>query len=262
MNQQNGGLRLDAYIRVSDVHGREGDSFISPGDQDERVRAWAVANGHTISDEGPDGGAWHELDWSGGKMDRPKLNEIMRRIEAGESDGVVVWKLNRFGRTLIDAYQLIKDINDRGALFASVSESFDITTPTGKLMLKILLSFAEFELDTIRENWRTARSKAVGRRIHISPLAPFGYRLGRGPVNSKTGRPSAAPLEVDPVTGPYATKIFERRASGASWAGIRDWLIAEDVPTVRGAVWTLPALRNIVHNRVYLGVARGAVAGD
>src|SRR5215212_7332249 len=92
------GRRLDAYVRVSRVARRDGETFISPKMQEERIRAWAQAMGHVISDDGPDNGTWHELDVSGGKMDRPKLNEIMARIDAGESDGIVVFTLDRFGR--------------------------------------------------------------------------------------------------------------------------------------------------------------------
>src|SRR5262245_48556944 len=95
MNQQNGGRRLDGYIRVSSVKGREGDNFISETVQEERIRAWAVANGHTIVE------IHRELDVSGGTMNRPKLNEIMARIDAGETDGLVVFNLSRFARTMV-----------------------------------------------------------------------------------------------------------------------------------------------------------------
>ena len=65
--------RLDGYVRVSQVGKRGGESFISPQDlQEDRIRAWAEANGHEIIQVFP------ELDVSGGKMDRPKLNEVMR----------------------------------------------------------------------------------------------------------------------------------------------------------------------------------------
>src|SRR5262249_52920439 len=120
--QQNTGRRLDAYIRVSQVRGREGDSFISPQVQEERIRAWAAAHGHEIV------AAHHELDVSGGTMNRPLLNEVMARIDAGDTEGVVVYRLDRFGRTLRGALELIDRIQQQEALFASVSDGFDITT--------------------------------------------------------------------------------------------------------------------------------------
>ena len=74
--------RLDAYIRVSAVRGREGESFTSPEDQERRIRAWAESQGHVIDT------AWHELDVSGGSMDRPMLNQVLERIEQKASDGI------------------------------------------------------------------------------------------------------------------------------------------------------------------------------
>src|SRR3954470_15291624 len=79
---------LDAYVRVSSVRGRGGDSFISPAIQRERIAAWAAAHGHHIAR------VFEELDVSGGTVERPKLNVVMERIEAGETGGVVVFKLD------------------------------------------------------------------------------------------------------------------------------------------------------------------------
>jgi site-specific DNA recombinase len=244
--------RLDAYIRVSQVAGREGDSFISPKVQEERIRGWAAGQGHEIIAVHP------EIDVSGGTMDRPLLNEVMRRIEKGETEGVVVFNLSRFARTLIGSIELIERINDRGALFASVSDGFDITTITGRLVMNILLAIAQSERERAQEGWRISRADAVKRGIHIAtPM--FGYLRGRGPINPRTGRPTPAPLEVDPVTGPIVKEIFERRAAGESLTKIRDSLNASNVPTVNGARWAAPTLDRIIKNRTYLGIASGAV---
>src|SRR3982074_2750721 len=89
------GQVLDAYIRVSKVAGRGGESFISPAVQRERIQAWAQLHGAEL--------AWHEpeLDVSGGGMRRPVFDRIMERVRAGETGGVVVAKLGRFARTLV-----------------------------------------------------------------------------------------------------------------------------------------------------------------
>ncbi len=81
---------LDIYIRVSDVRGRSGESFISPRDQEERCLALARARGYEI------GEVFEELDVSGGNMRRPKLEEAIARVEAGLSAGIIVAKLDRF----------------------------------------------------------------------------------------------------------------------------------------------------------------------
>src|SRR5262245_11836764 len=90
-------MRLDAYIRVSRVGGREGDSFISPDIQRDRINAYATSQGFEI------GRVFEELDVSGAKQDRPLFEEALRRAEQGDSDGVIVYAASRFGRSLIDA---------------------------------------------------------------------------------------------------------------------------------------------------------------
>ena len=141
-----------------------------PAVQRERIAAWAAAHGHRIAQ------VHEELDVSGGTVDRPKLNAVMARIEAGETGGVVVFKLDRFGRTLVDSLGLIERIERAGGTFASVSDGFDLATETGRLVLRIMLSLAEFELERIRGNWREARERAVARGLHLTATLPFGYQ--------------------------------------------------------------------------------------
>ena len=201
-----GPRQLDAYIRVSDTRGREGKSFISPGQQLERVGYWMKSQRHALATRpievargfgldkteavwpdfdfekiwpeiGLNGteAIWPELDVSGGTTDRPMLNEVMRRIEAGETDGVVVAYLSRFGRTLIGTLQLINRVAEAGGLFASVQEQFDISTSNGRLVLNMMLSIAQYELDRATENWDSAVADAIDRKLFLGAVAPFGY---------------------------------------------------------------------------------------
>src|SRR3954451_8891114 len=158
---------LDAYVRVSHVRGRSGDSVMSPAVQADRIAAWATAHGHRIAK------LHEELDVSGSTVDRPKLNAVMQRIETGETGGVVVFKLDRFGRTLVDSLGLIDRIEQAGGTFASVSDGFDLSTDTGRLGLRVKLSDPQSELERIRGNWAEARERAVGRGLHITATVPF-----------------------------------------------------------------------------------------
>ncbi|HZA59371.1 MAG TPA: recombinase family protein, partial [Solirubrobacterales bacterium] len=99
-------MNLDAYIRVSRVAGREGEAFISPKVQRERIESWADGHGHTI-------GRWFEdLDQPGSRLERPGLTEIMSRVEARESAGVIVAKLDRFGRSVVHLARLIERLRE------------------------------------------------------------------------------------------------------------------------------------------------------
>lgn len=237
-------MKVDAYIRVSQVRGRSGETFISPQVQEERIRAWAAAHGHEVI------AAYRELDVSGGSMDRPLMNEVMARVDAGESEGIVVYRLDRFGRTLVGALELIERIRDRGALFASVSDSFDITTETGRLVLNIMLSIAQYERERIAINWREARARAVARGVHISAYRPFGYQRHNGR------------LERDDQEAPIVAEVFRRCAAGEPHSRIRNWVNESGVRTSHGNAWTSHRIRQLVSNRVYLGEAAGSLDGE
>ena len=101
---------IDGYVRVSQLRGREGESFISPVVQGEQIRAWATMRGARV------GRVFEELDVSGARADRPLLEEALARIESGASDGLVVAKLDRFGRSLIHSLAAVERIQAAGEL--------------------------------------------------------------------------------------------------------------------------------------------------
>jgi DNA invertase Pin-like site-specific DNA recombinase len=166
-------MQIDAYVRVSQIRGRGGESFISPTSQREQIAAWAKSKGHRVAR------VHEELDASGATIERPKLAEAMRRVEAGETGGIAVVKLDRFGRTLVDSLGMIERIERAGGTFASVQEGFDLTTPTGRLVLRMMLSLAEWELDRIRGNWEEARERAVARGLHLTATVPLRLPAAR-----------------------------------------------------------------------------------
>lgn len=103
-------------MRVSDVRGRGGPSFISPTVQRERIEAWCGLYGARP------GEVFEELDESGGRADRPLLLEAIERVELGLSDGIVVARLDRLGRSLTDALGHIERIHLAGGTFVSVQD--------------------------------------------------------------------------------------------------------------------------------------------
>src|ERR1019366_9093973 len=109
-------------------------SFISPAVQEEKVRGWAKLHDITL------GRMFEDLDVSGGTMDRPAFNEALERIRSGESKGLVVAKLDRFGRNAAEADATIKAIEAAGGEVVSVAEQLDTRTPTGKAMRRIMLT--------------------------------------------------------------------------------------------------------------------------
>ena len=235
-------LVVDGYVRVSKVGGRAGTRFVSPVLQREQIHAWAKARGAHVLE------VFEELDESGARADRPLLQEAIRRVEAGISQGVVVAVLDRFGRSLVDSLALIDRIQTAGGTFVAVQNGLDLTTDTGRLVLRIMLSLAEYDLDRIRASWDAARAHAIARGVHLGPKPPTGYR------RLKSGR-----LRPDPVSGPVVSELFARRADGESITRLCRFMEQSGVITPYGNPgWCCTSLRGVLANRVYLGEVRCA----
>jgi DNA invertase Pin-like site-specific DNA recombinase len=239
-NSSRRGLVLDGYVRVSKVGGRDGERFISPAVQREQIEAWASSRGHRL------GQVFIELDESGARADRPLLTAAVARIEAGISDGLVVSKINRFGRSLLDGLLAIERVRVAGGTFFSVQDDMSTATDTGRLVLRIMLSMAEWELDHVRAGWEIARRYAVARGVHQGSRTPIGYR------KLPSGR-----LQPDPVTAAVLAEVFRRRAAGESITSLARYLEQEGVRTSRGNPgWCYSTLKQVLRNRVYVGEVR------
>lgn len=86
-----------------------------------------------------------------GAKTRPKREELLRMARRREIDAILVWKLDRFGRSLADLVSTLEELRSLGVVFVSLTESLDFSTPSGRAMAGMLSTFAEFERDMIRE---------------------------------------------------------------------------------------------------------------
>ena len=109
-------LPLSGYIRVSKIGDRSGEGFISPDVQEKAIREWASRTGVQVLLEPA------ELNVSGGTMDRPIFNSIMEKIRSGRSGGIVVYKLDRFARSLLGAISTLSELGEHGVVAAAVSQ--------------------------------------------------------------------------------------------------------------------------------------------
>jgi DNA invertase Pin-like site-specific DNA recombinase len=227
-------MRYYAYVRVSRKNAREGEGFIAPDVQKDKIDAWARSHGHEIVQT-------YEEFGSGAKLDRPEFLAMLTALEGGGAGGVVVARLDRLGRTLIGSLEAIDRIRAADADLASVADALDTSTDTGKLVLNIMLSIAEFELNRIRGSWNDANVRAIERGVHIAPGVPFGYAKDENSRLAPNG--DAGTLR----------ELFDRKASGESNTSLARWL--NDVAPQPGKTWTRNTVRELVSRRVYLGVA-------
>ncbi|PCG07399.1 hypothetical protein COA17_18575 [Sphingomonas ginsenosidimutans] len=117
---------------------------------------------------------------SGSGLERPALAALMHDIEAGEIDTVVVYKIDRLTRSLLDFVRLIEIFDRRSIGLVSVSQAFDTTDSMGRMILNVLLTFSQFERELIAERVRDSiRTRKRHGRIH-GGLAPFGYEYRDG----------------------------------------------------------------------------------
>jgi DNA invertase Pin-like site-specific DNA recombinase len=123
---------------------------------------------------------------SGSKTDRPQLNKALEHCRKG--DTIVVWKLDRLGRSLPHLLEIVGGLADRGVQFKSIQETIDTSTPGGKLVFHVFCSLAEFERDLIRERTNAglaaarARGRVGGRPSSLSAeKVKMGKALGSDP---------------------------------------------------------------------------------
>ncbi|BAU29592.1 site-specific DNA recombinase [Aneurinibacillus soli] len=157
------------YCRVStDEQAREG---VSLDEQQERLKAYCRAMGWSTEpilfvDDG----------YSAKNMDRPQLNRLLQAVEKGSISRILVTKLDRLSRRLLDLLKLIDVFQEYDVSFASISESFDTNTPSGRLTLQVLGAVAEFERERIRERVFENMVHAANQGKWLTQ-SPYGYRL-------------------------------------------------------------------------------------
>jgi site-specific DNA recombinase len=156
-------LRCAVYTRKSSEEGLE-QEFNSLDAQREACEAYIASQKAEdwllVPDRYDDGG------FSGGNLERPALKRLMADIEARRIDIVVVYKIDRLTRALMDFAKLIEVLDRNAVTFVSVTQAFNTTTSMGRLMLNVLLSFAQFEREVtgerIRDKFAASRKKGSG----------------------------------------------------------------------------------------------------
>lgn len=139
------------YTRKSTKEGLE-QEFNSLDAKYEACAAYIISQRHEgrelVNDRYDDG------DFSGGNMERPGLRQLLADVAAGKVQVIVLYKIDRLTRSLSDFSRIVDVLDEAGAGFVSVTQSFNTTTSMGRLMLNVLLSFAQFEREVTGERIR------------------------------------------------------------------------------------------------------------
>lgn len=225
---------LDGYIRVSRVNGRSGDSYRSPSDQRAVIERLAVAHGLKL------GEIVVEEDVSGSKkIAQRELGRLVEKVEGGQSGGLVVWKVSRFSRSLLDGVTTASRISEAGGRL--IGEDLDTAAPMGKALLGLMLGLAEEELDARREGWKRATDGAIARGVYIG-ATPVGFTK----QDDQTLRQNA--------DAPAVRDVFLSRTKGRSWNELASDLELANVKTATGSTsWHINSVRSLIQNPIYKG---------
>jgi site-specific DNA recombinase len=219
---------LDMQFNSLDAQREACEAFIAS----QRAEGWVL-----VRDRYDDGG------FSGGTLERPALKRLLVDIEAGLVDVIVVYKIDRLSRSLMDFAKLVEVMDAHGVTFVSVTQSFNTTTSMGRLTLNILLSFAQFERDVIGERIRDKVAASRARGMWMGGYTPLGYDV------------RDRKLVVNEAEAALVRRIFQGFVEMESCTRLVQVLRGDGATTKRGRPLTKSDIYRILSNRVYLGEA-------
>jgi site-specific DNA recombinase len=245
-------IRCAVYTRKSTEEGQR--QFTSLDAQREAGEAYIASQAHAgwlcLPDRYDDGG------FTGGNMDRPALARLLTEIRAGKVDCVVVYKVDRLSRSLLDFAKMMETFDKHHISFVSVTQQFNTATSMGRLVLNILLSFAQFEREIISERTRDKIAATRRKGKWTGGPALLGYDLD----------PHAAKLKVNPKEAARVRAIFELYLQYRSLETTvrelarRRWRTKQrhngDGDQCGGRRFTRPTLHRLLTNVTYTGKVR------
>ena len=233
-------LRCAVYTRKSSEEGLE-QEFNSLDAQRESCEAYIASQRSEgwvlVPDRYDDGGV------SGATLERPALKRLLADIEADRVDVVVVYKIDRLSRSLMDFSKLVEVFDRNQVTFVSVTQSFNTTTSMGRLTLNILLSFAQFEREVIGERIRDKIAASRRKGIWMGGFVPLGY-------DAKDRK-----VVINKAEAKTVRTIFERFVRTGSVTVLVRQLRDEGIRKKLGKLVDKSYLYTLFRNRVYLGEA-------
>jgi site-specific DNA recombinase len=249
------GVRCAIYTRKSTTEGLDTDFNTLDAQRDASehyIRAQAHQGWTLLQEHYDDGG------FTGANTERPALQRLLDDVERGEIDLVVVYKVDRLSRSLLDFARLMERFEKRGVGFVSVTQNFDTSSSMGRLVLNVLLSFAQFERELISERTRDKIQAARRRGKWTGGQVNLGYGV----------EPDGRGITVIPEEAEIVRLIFDLYLKTHSIGFITERLHALGLTTKRhvskkgtvrgGGPWTKGAVYQILRNPLYVGKVRGA----
>ena len=196
-------MRVALYSRVSTL------TLQDPELQARELREYAQLRGWQVVREYVDRGA------SGSKDSRPALNELLADVHQRKCDVVLVWKLDRLGRSLRHLVNTLAELEARGVAFVSLRDNLDLSTPSGRLMFNVIGAMAEFERALIQERVKAGlrNARAKGKRLGRPKVAANGRQVA---ALRKAGRSWSEVCEITGLSRGTAQRVYYAQKSAPS----------------------------------------------
>ena len=191
---------------------------------------------------------YQDKGYSGKNTNRPAFEKMMEDIRIGKVNKVVVYRLDRVSRSIVDFADFINSLEDQGVSFVSATEKFDTSTPMGRAMLYIVVVFAQLERETIAERVKDNYYSRVKKGGLGGGPAPYGFDIVKTNINGVKMSIYEANEEIKNVV-----KIFDEYAKpNTSLADVQRFLAAQNIPTKSGKSWDNSKLASVLKSPAYV----------
>jgi site-specific DNA recombinase len=231
-------MRAAIYIRVStEEQAQEGYSISA---QREKLKAYCIAQDWDVV------GFYVDEGISAKDMNRPQLQKMIKDIEAGKIDCVLVYRLDRLTRSVLDLYKLLNIFEKHNCKFKSATEVYDTTTAIGRLFITLVAALAQWERENMGERIRLGFQEKVRQGKYAHNHRPFGYNLDR-----KTGT-----LTINEEEAKVVRLIVDLYLKGYGVNRICKYLNERKITTRDGNAWNDKPLMQLLKNPLYAGTIR------
>lgn len=189
--------------------------------------------------------------YSGKNTDRPQFQAMMQAIHRGEIRRVIVYKLDRISRSILDFATMMAEFQEYGVEFVSCTEKFDTSTPMGRAMLNICIVFAQLERETIQMRVEDAYISRSRRGFYMGGRVPYGYKLEPYMIDGK----KTSRYSIDPAEAEIVKLIFSMYAEPqTSYGDIVRYLTENGIPNDRtkNGAWDRCRIAEMIKNPVYV----------
>ncbi len=229
-------MRVAIYGRVStEEQALEGFSIAA---QKEKLAAFALSQD------------WHVVDYyidegvSAKNTARPELRRLLADVRQRKLDVVLVYRLDRLTRSVLDLYQLLQEFAAYDVRFKSATEVYDTTTAIGRLFITLVAALAQWERENLAERVKLGMEQMALEEKRPGGPPPYGYRLENGS------------LQPDEAEAAVVRQIFSRYLSGAGMATIAEELNSQGIVPRNKGVWSPSTIARMLKNHAYYGTLR------